>query len=209
MIYLLYLSAILPTLDFSGDTIGYRTASIFNKEYLASLDWGDIPVDLENGEDINSERFGELYYPVAVGNSGQYEQRATVPNSYMEIEIDLILPKQEVYELQYLSAEIVNTYDVSANNFETGYWKIGSRASEYRPYLDITGEESIITEPVEDVFMGGSYPSTFVCEVSIDNSDESENALFEFRIVLVLAKTSEPDNPVRIISDKNYFIGGK
>jgi len=207
MLNLLYLITFMGFLLQTSTT--FSTVSIFNKEYVATFDWGDIPVSDKRGEDINSKYFGELYYPLLVRGTDQHEKRLSVASGYMEIEVDLPIPESQVYELQYLSVKIVNTYNIAADKYEKGIWKIGSRASEYRPYVDITGEESLITEPVEDVIFGQENGNTFICEVSIDDGEASENKLFEFQIILDMIDADNSDEQIRMVSDKHYFLSGK
>lgn len=207
MLNLLYLITVTGFLRQAPTT--FSTVSIFNKEYVATFNWGDIPVDQKKGEDINSKYFGELYHPLLVRGTDQHEKRLSVASGYMEIELDLPIPESQVYELRFLSVKIINSYDLVSTIYEKGIWKIGSRSSEYRPYVDITGEESLITEPVEEVLFGLENGNTFICEVSIDDGEATENKLFEFQIILDLIDEEDADSRIRMVSDKHYFLSGK
>lgn len=199
----LALLTIASTEQTSGIT--YKTVSIFNEAYVVADNWGAIPVD-PSGEDVNSRRYGGVYFPPSIRDTDKKESRTTLARGYMELEVDLLNTTQDVYQLDYLTLTVTAEYEASSQEYETGQWDIRSRTSTYRPHFKIEPGKPVITRPVEEVVIWPEeeyMDSRFIFEVSAPGGS---NTIYAFTFTLTFSNQDDEAQKLEITSDKTYFI---
>ncbi len=188
------------------EKIHYRTISIFNDQYFTANNWGAIPVD-KLGEDVNSLRFGGVYYPPSIRDLNRKESRTTVAQGSMEIEVDLLNTTADTYQLESITLTVTGVYESSGLKGEAGEWEIGSRTSSYRPHFEILEGRKVIIQPIEEITIWPEeeyMDSRFIFEIFAKDS-ASRGKIYAFVFTLNFTK-QEGQETLVINSDKTYFI---
>ncbi len=186
--------------------IQFKTRSITNKKFLVASDWQGLDVDTENGEDLNSAKYGGAYFPPYRQAGDAEEARTTISRGFLLAEMDVINETTATWVVEFV--EIVDLQEVFqvGLELERGEWDIGTdRTSDFVVSLTIPDK---LKETVSEIFVEPSenYPDNrFLVEVL--SSAGSEEKIYSFKLRCQLSNLDEADDTVTITSDKTFFLG--
>ena len=189
--------------------LGYKTVSIINDAYLVTRNWGKIPVNRKTGEDVNSQKFGGIYYPPASKGFGVRENRTSIARESMEIEIDLINHTADTWMLESITLNILNIYTTEKVDHEIGEWEIGARTMAYNPTFEIEENGNSITDIPDEVFIDPKDEMTdsrMILEVMVGDHHSGSRKIYTFNFLLLFSKTGGEKKRIQVTSDKTYFI---
>lgn len=192
--------------------VSFTTLSITNDDYVAARAWASIPVDHQDGEDLNSARYGGIFYPPKIRNSELREERTTIARGLMEIGIHLQNQTSITWLVDEVKLHVVETYPLSEIKTEAGTWQVGSRASAYKPYFEIQSDQSVIVDIPDQLSVAPQeeiVDRKMIFEVGTLQPHQGQPTVYRFNFSLVLMSQDEANRTLAITSDKDYFIATK
>ncbi|GAB5523840.1 MAG: hypothetical protein Roseis2KO_17120 [Roseivirga sp.] len=192
--------------------ISYKTLSILNENFVVTNDWGNVKLNISTGEDLNSKRFGGIYYPAKAKGSEKVENRTSVAMDFMEIEISLQNKGSDTWLLEAITLEIIEVYDVSSIDLEKGSWEAGSRTMDYNPSFGIEYGKNKVTDIPNDVVIEAReefQDTNMILEVEAPQGGLDKQYIYQFRFRFNLAKVGGKKEKLAVISDKTYFLASK
>lgn len=193
----------------SEQPIRYKTLSILNEEFVATNDWGDVGVNQDTGEDLNSKPYGGIYYPATPKGKDKVENRTSIAMDFMEIEVNLLNKGSDTWLLDAITLEVIKVYDASSLNLETGNWEAGSRTMDYNPYFEMEHENKTVTDIPNDVVIEAKeefQDTNLILEVEAPQSGLDKQYIYQFKFRFNFTKAGGKKEKLVVLSDKTYFI---
>jgi hypothetical protein len=186
-----------------SEKVSVETLAIINRDFLVANDWGEVPID-KQGNDLNSSKFGSIYYPPYMEESQLQENRSTIARGFMEIELLFNNRTSDSWRLKEIKLEVLEDYDYSSMDCTEGIWEIGSRSSGFNPYLKIIPEQSTIKSNTEDFTlwpMTEEEDSGLIVEVA---APKGEKVIYHFSLNFTYANSN--GDTMKIQPKKTFLV---
>lgn len=205
-IYWIYLLSVVSLLPQNEQE--FKTVYLKNREYVKIPVSSDIPINLEEGEDITSQKYG---FPKMVSLEDIPENFISVGLNRLEIAADINNHLEKDMRIDKIQLVILNRHTASLSS--NGSWNLPVKNQFFESVkFEIDDEhDEIVVIPKELFLKKSSEEADRRIHFEVETLDNKMNTgkVIEFQIKLTASGIGSNQEKIIIKSDKNYFLAAK